>query len=75
MSDLFGNHIVGFPTRWLKLMVINGVLYDGSLATLPWSYGSRTKSQVVIADWMCNKRQDSHYRESGNNVYFLQPYN
>ena len=19
MSDLFGNHIVGFPTRWLKL--------------------------------------------------------
>ena len=20
MSDLFGNHIVGFPTRWLKLV-------------------------------------------------------
>ena len=23
MSDLFGNHIVGFPTRRLKLCVIN----------------------------------------------------
>ena len=22
MSDLFGNHIVGFPTRWLKFTVI-----------------------------------------------------
>ena len=22
MSDLFGNHIVGFPTRWLKLFQV-----------------------------------------------------
>ena len=21
MSDLFGNHIVGFPTRWLKCLI------------------------------------------------------
>ena len=24
MLDLFGNHIVGFPTRWLKLVLYLG---------------------------------------------------
>ena len=26
MSDLFGNHIVGFPTRWLILLIIKEVV-------------------------------------------------
>ena len=31
MSDLFENHTVGFPTRWLKLLrlkVIEGLLFE-----------------------------------------------
>ena len=37
MSDMFGNHIVGFSMRWLKLkensslFLINNVLSDGIL--------------------------------------------
>ena len=26
MSDLVGNHIVGFPTRWLLLFVVNDTI-------------------------------------------------
>ena len=29
MSDVFGNHIVGFPTRRLIFLVFNQVLYHG----------------------------------------------
>ena len=31
MSDLFGNHIVGFPTRRLKCALKTGNLYIGRL--------------------------------------------
>ena len=27
MSDLFGNHIVGFPTRWLKSVYLHGHVF------------------------------------------------
>ena len=28
MSDLFGNHIVGFPTRWLKWLLLKIISCD-----------------------------------------------
>ena len=35
MPDLFGNHIVGFPTRWLKYLGV-GHEYERDVRDLPY---------------------------------------
>ena len=36
MSDPFGNHIVGFPTRWLNYILFSGIQNDSG-----WSYAKK----------------------------------
>ena len=40
MSDLFGNHIVGFPTRWLKYSIVITTL-TGPVVTAVYSSNRR----------------------------------
>ena len=41
MSDVFRNHIVGFPTRWLECVFYGSV--DGEIDTLTVAAAQRNK--------------------------------
>ena len=56
MSDLFGNHIVGFPTRWLKccrlpayIMLYLKIFYD-VIRKLIYLLGTSHDSLIVLTD-------------------------
>ena len=44
MSDLFGNHIVGFSTRWLKCLCISDYVVVGS-----------DSGRIVILEYLAQK--------------------
>ena len=51
MSDLFGNHIVGFPTRWLKLLITGHIASEAEealIAVLDDFEGFIASHQLVI---------------------------
>ena len=55
MSDLFGNHIVGFSTRWLKLKHLNtfNLIIVGNLAVLGFMPGCH--GQFFFEDYLSQK--------------------
>ena len=53
MSDLFGNHIVGFPTRWL-------IRYYGDKTNIQYQYTSQSVCTILK---LFEKEVDVHVLE------------
>ena len=69
MSDLFGNHIVGFPTRWLKYVVrqneILQVLTD-RLALFMKTNSTENTNQVAVRDPKASRTCEAVRRTCGS---------